>query len=268
MITRGRRVHARGFTLIEVILIIAVLAILAAAATPAVLQRLLDAKVESTRAEARVIYEAIAGRPDQQGSFGFFGDMGRMPGSFEELVRPGRLALFTTVTFRNVGMGWNGPYVRSGESAQDYLQDAFGHPYEGAPIGQVHSAGPDGVMGNEDDIVYPPMPPNLAGRVVVTLKRMAAEDQSYTVDPPDYEVRLFYSRDGRQAFLADGMPPFVFENVPQGLHALAVIRVLKEQMVYQDTIQTFGNGSTKLVDVVFRPGSSAAIPDVPPPVNR
>jgi prepilin-type N-terminal cleavage/methylation domain-containing protein len=268
MSTRGRRRQPRGFTLIEVILIIAVLAILAAAATPAVLQRLMDAKIESTRAETRMIYEAIAGNPDQQGSFGFYGDMGRMPASFEELVRPGRLALFTTATFRNVGMGWNGPYVRSGESAQDYLKDAFGHPYEGAPIGQVRSAGADGVMGNEDDIVYPPMPPNLAGRVVVTLKRMAAEDQSYTVDPPNYEVRLFFPMSGQQAFLADGVPPFVFENVPQGLHAIAVIRVLREQMVYQDTIQTFGNGTTRLVEIVFRLGNYAAIPEVPGPATR
>jgi prepilin-type N-terminal cleavage/methylation domain-containing protein len=263
MTTRGHWFRPQGFTLIEVILIIAVLAILAAAATPAILQRLMDAKVEGTRTEAKAIYEAVAGKSDQPGSFGFVGDMGRLPASFDELLRPGRLQLFHSATFRNVGMGWNGPYVHFGDSTQDYLRDAFGHPYEGASIGQVRSAGPDGVFGNEDDIVFPPTPSNLTGRLAVTLKRMSAEDQSWTVDPPNYEVRLYYSNNGQQAFLADGLPPFVFDNVPQGLHAIAVIRTLREQMVYSDTIQTFGNGSTRLVEIVFHLGAYAPIPGAP-----
>jgi type II secretory pathway pseudopilin PulG len=66
------------------IIVIAVMAILAAVATPVFLQRVLDAKIEATRAEARALSEAIGGRPDQQGSFGFVGDMGRFPSSFQE----------------------------------------------------------------------------------------------------------------------------------------------------------------------------------------
>ena len=265
MTSRARLAAAPGFTLIEVILIVAVLAILAAAVTPALMQRLVDARIERTRAETRAIYEAIAGKPEQ-GSFGFFGDMGRYPATFAELAQPGQAPAFSTATFRGVGVGWNGPYVRLGDSAGDFLTDGFGRPYEGASIGQVRSAGPDGVFGNEDDIVYPPTPPNLTSRVVVTLKRMSTEDRGYTVDPPLYEVRLFYAAEGRQAFLADSDPPFAFENVPQGLHAIAVNRAGGDTMVYQDTFQTFGNGATKLVEIVFGPGAAVdPVPDEPPP---
>jgi hypothetical protein len=76
-------------------------------------------------------------------------------------------------------------------------------------------------------------------------------------------VRLYYSKNGQQAYLSAPIPPFVFENVPQGLHAIAVIRVRREQMVYQDTIQTFGGGATKLVEIVFRLGTFAPIPEEP-----
>ncbi len=251
----------RGFTLLEVIIVIAVLAILAAAATPILLQRILDAKIEATRTEVRALAEAIGGRPDQPGNFGFVGDMGRMPASFQELVRPEQAPLFSLATFRAVGMGWKGPYVTFGDTPADYLTDAFGNAYQGAASGQIRSAGPDGVVGNQDDIVYPAAPPVYRGRVVVTLKRMADEGLFYTVDPPLYEVRLYFARNGRQAYLSAPMPPFVFENVPQGLHAIAVIRTRREQMVYQDTIQTFGNGSTKLVEIVFRLGNYAPIPE-------
>ena len=81
--------------------------------------------------------------------------------------------------------------------------------------------------------------------MIVTVKRMAAEDISYTLDPPGYEVRLFYSDNGVERFLADNLAPFVFENIPQGIHAVQVVRLKKDQIVVQDTIQSFGGGATR-----------------------
>jgi type II secretory pathway pseudopilin PulG len=247
--------RAAGFTLIEITVILAVLAILAVAITPMVLQQLVDAKVEATRQEAKALHEAMLGAAGPGGAFGFFGDMGRWPAAFEELLRPAPgTPLFTTATFRNVGMGWKGPYINAGASGEDVLADAFGRPFRGASAGQVRSAGPDGLFETADDIVYPPAPPNPGGRLLVTVKRMAAEDSSYTLDPAGYTVRLYYSNGGREAFLDAPAAPFVFENVPQGIHAIVVLRMKNDPplAVAQDTIQVPGNGATKLVELAFR----------------
>jgi type II secretory pathway pseudopilin PulG len=252
---RRRAARAAGFTLIEVTVILAVLAILAAAITPMVLQQLVDAKVEATRQEAKLLNEAILGRADVPGSFGFFGDMGRWPAAFEELLRPAPgTPLFTTATFRRVGMGWKGPYVNAGASSDDILNDAFGRPYRGAATGRVRSAGPDGQFDTADDVVYPPAAPNPGGRLMVTVKRVSAADASVTIDPEGYTVRLYYSDNGREAFLDDPVAPFVFENVPQGIHAIVVLRVKPDPplSVAQDTVQVSGNGATKLVEFAFR----------------
>ena len=120
--------------------VIAVLAILAAAITPAILQQVVDTKIETTRKEAKILCEAIVGRSDVRGSFGFVGDMGRFPKSFEELMRPDRdTALYNVLTFRGVAVGWKGPYINAGDSKDDILIDAFGRPYKGAPTGHVRT---------------------------------------------------------------------------------------------------------------------------------
>ena len=248
-----RRFADAGFTLIEIVIIIAVLTILATAITPAILQQVVDAKIEATRKEAKALHEAMVGRADVPGSFGFVGDMGRLPVSFEELIRPqANASLYTTATFRNVGMGGKGPYVNVGDSKDDFLTDAFNRPYEGAQTGQVRSGGPDGTMGTDDDILFPPNVPSVRGRIIVTVKRMAAEDIGYTLDPPGYEVRLFYSDNGVEQFLTDNIAPFVFENIPQGIHAIQVVRLKTDQVVVQDTLQSFGGGASKLVELIFR----------------
>lgn len=252
---RRAAARASGFTLMEITVMLAVLAILAVAITPMILQQLVDAKVQTTRQEAKALHEAILGKADTGVSFGFFGDMGRWPAAFEELLRPAPgTPLFTTATFRNVGMGWKGPYINAGASGDDVLTDAFGRPYRGASAGQVRSAGPDGLFDTADDIVYPPAPPNPGGRLMVTVKRMSTEDSSYALDPAGYTVRLYYSNGGREAFLDDPVAPFIFENVPQGIHAIVVLRMKNTPplAVAQDTIQVPGSGATKLVELTFR----------------
>jgi prepilin-type N-terminal cleavage/methylation domain-containing protein len=214
-----KRTAAAGFTLIELVVVLAVIGILAASVTPAVVQRIVDARIAATAAEARALHEAIVG-DHTQSRFGFVGDMGRLPGSFQELVQRGSLPAHTTNTRRSVGMGWRGPYINIGASPNDYLLDAFGRPYTGASTGQVRSAGADGVMNNADDIVYPPAPPVITGNVTVTVKTL---DGSRTVvDPAGCRVELFHASNGSENTASDSSAPFTFTNVPMGLHAIRV----------------------------------------------
>ena len=252
MKTRTHRPN--GFTLIEVVIIVAVLAILAAAITPMVLQQIVDAKVTASKSSAKAMYEAMAGRGDVKGSYGFVGDMGRFPLKPDELVKPpaGAPVYDGAKTFRGVGMGWKGPYVTVGDTKESFMADGWGHEFQITAYGQVRSAGPDGVYGNEDDILYPPEPPKLGSRVMVTVKRDDTEGAGSTLDPTGYEVRLYYSNNGQETFLSSTKAPFTFENVHPGLHAIAVIRTSSSLVVAQDTIEVPPN-STKLVELFFRP---------------
>jgi general secretion pathway protein G len=243
-------IRPRGFTLLELVVVMAVIGILAAAIAPSVLQRVVDGRVDATRAEAQTLYEAMAGKPGDN-RFGFVGDIGRLPNSFQELAQAGGLPPFTTATFRNIGMGWRGPYMNTGVTADDYLTDAFGRPYTGASAGQVRSAGSDGVSGNADDIVYPPALSAIRGSVVVTVKTVV--NRKTIVDPSGYRVELTYANGGVEASLADTAAPFSFSNVPMGLHGLRVVKTANPNagaVVSQDTI-TVRPGATTAAELWF-----------------
>lgn len=234
----------RGFTLLELVVIIAVMAILAAAVVPSFVQEIGESRVEATQAEARVLHEAMVPPTTAETQFGFVGDIGRLPNTFQELAQPGGLPSYTTNTVRNVGMGWRGPYVNTGTSATDYLNDAFGRAYTGASTGQVRSAGPDGVANNADDVVYPPSASVVTGSLTVTLKWL--QGQKVTVDPADYRVDVYYAVNGAETVVSDATAPFTFANIPMGLHAVRVVKTNNPGMgniVAQDTVIVRPNGT-------------------------
>ncbi len=235
----------RGFTLLELVVVIAVIGILVAAVTPSVVQQLMDSRIQETRTEAQSLYDSMVGKP-ADGRFGFVGDLGRLPASFTELVQQGSLPAFTTSTTRGVGMGWRGPYVNIGTTANDYLTDAFGRAYTGAASGQIRSAGPDGVAGTVDDIVYPPAAPSIGGTVAATVKTISGGKT--LVDPTGYRVDLFYANGGVETSLADTVAPFSFSNVPMGVHAIRVIKTVNP-----------GAGTVAAEDtIVVRPSNTTA----------
>jgi type II secretory pathway pseudopilin PulG len=227
-----------------------VVGIMAAAIAPAVMQQMVDSRVEETRNEARALHEAMLGKAGEN-RYGFVGDIGRLPNSFQELAQGSSLPPYTTNTFRSVGMGWRGPYINAGVTANDYLTDAFARPYTGAASGQVRSAGPDGVAGNADDIVFPPNAPVVSGHVVVTVKTIISNRT--VVDPAGYRVELFYASSGAEASLSDTVGPYSFSNVPMGIHAVRVVKATNPNagsVVSQDTIAVRA-GSTSAAELWF-----------------
>jgi prepilin-type N-terminal cleavage/methylation domain-containing protein len=238
--------RARGFTLLELVVIIAVLGILAAAVTPTVMNQIMDTRVSATHDEAQALYDAMVGAPNSDGTrFGFVGDIGRLPNTLQELATQSGLPSYATGNVRSIGMGWRGPYINSGASANDYQTDAFGRNYV-VNSGQVRSYGPDGVANNADDIVYPPSAPTVAGTVAITVKTITGGKT--VVDPAGYRVDLYYANAGTQASVSDIASPFTFTGVPMGLHAVRVVKTANPNagmVMVEDT-------------VVVRPGTTNA----------
>lgn len=120
-----------GFTLIEVLLVVAILGILAAVVVGNFGQHGDNARIKATRA-------SIAAIDTQIGIYQM--DTGRYPSSLENLL--------TSSGEPN----WNGPYLRGGKNS---IVDAWGTPFnykQESGSYKIISAGKDLQMGSEDDI--------------------------------------------------------------------------------------------------------------------
>ncbi|MBI2089603.1 MAG: prepilin-type N-terminal cleavage/methylation domain-containing protein [Deltaproteobacteria bacterium] len=157
----------KGFTLVEVIVILVVLSILAAVAVPVAFRIFQVTAEDTTREEMDNIKKAMIGNPQKlqssfRSDFGFLGDIGCMPATLDQLLSAGGLPTpYTFDTTKQAGAGWKGPYI-TGTPGEDFTTDQWGNAYTytvtGGPCppasmtATLTSNGPNGAAGGGDDI--------------------------------------------------------------------------------------------------------------------
>ncbi len=115
--------NCRGFTLIELVIVIVVLGIMSAVAIPVVGNLIGSSKEAATKEEMRRLVGAIAGT-DPTNDPGFAGNVGFTPSLLTDLAtKPGSVAVWNA--YQQVG--WNGPYIDT--TGGEYLTDAWGQAY-------------------------------------------------------------------------------------------------------------------------------------------
>jgi len=120
-----------GFTLIELVMVIAVLGIMAAVAIPVIGTFIGSAQETATKDELRLLARAIAGS-DEARDRGFEGDIGFPPSSLADLARkPDSLSVWDPF----LDLGWNGPYIDS--TGGEYLRDAWDSSYVYDPVART-----------------------------------------------------------------------------------------------------------------------------------
>ena len=215
-----------GFTLLEMVTALAVAGALAAMIGIVVARALQSSRETQTQEQARQVYSAIVGDP-ARGSFGYLGDMGRLPATLSELVTIGAQTAFHTTSHEGtIGYGWRGPYLTSPLTSTDLFTDAWGqalsYTNSGGTAGQIISAGPDGTLSNADDISYPvQIPVNTTGKLLDTVT------VNLIPQPSGLSVSVYSASNGDQGTAVTlttagaGAVPFSF-TVPHGPSAIKI----------------------------------------------
>ncbi|MEM9301830.1 MAG: type II secretion system major pseudopilin GspG [Pseudomonadota bacterium] len=129
-VIRAPLAAARGFSLIEILVVLVILGLLAGLVLPNVYSRLSGAKSKAAKTQIVVI---------QNGVDGFMLDVGRLPNSLNELVEAPGDAEF-----------WNGPYVRKQALKDPWQQEwVYRKPGQGGAAYDILSYGEDGSPGGE-----------------------------------------------------------------------------------------------------------------------
>lgn len=228
---------AGGFTLIEVVVTLAILGALAAAILPLTVQQRDQRRLAETREQLRAVHRAILGTPaafdpEDDRSFGFLGDIGSIPDSLLLLQDRVGLPSFQVEPRYGVGAGWRGPYLPdelAGDSV-DVRTDPFGRALRYsttdtsvgglALTGHIRSAGSDGTMNTGDDVLAPILERQVTAEVHGFL--VSADGQPFASAP----VGLVFRRNGAvvdTAVFTDDEGEWVATGIPLGT-AVTVVR--------------------------------------------
>jgi general secretion pathway protein G len=113
-----------GFTLIEIIVVIAVIAILASVVTPLVFRNVGDAKVSAARAQIEIFATAL--------------DTYRLDNDYYPSTAQGIAALRSAPSGSPAARNWRGPYIR-----KDPPLDPWNRPYAYQSPGRVNAGSYD-----------------------------------------------------------------------------------------------------------------------------
>lgn len=131
---KNLRLPQKGFTIIEVVMVILLLGILSAVSISTLNDSVDEARFNATQDKLNQLRAAIIGNTDlnsagQRTHFGFLGDIGAIPTNGQGLAalstNPALPAYSINATTR-MSVGWNGPYVVTGQPGVDYTKDAWG----------------------------------------------------------------------------------------------------------------------------------------------
>jgi len=234
----------RGFTLVEVVLVLIISAILVTVALRSGVSISDAAKVEETKQELEALEFAIVGNPSLynngvRADFGYVGDVGAMPLNLNALAANPGLAT------------WKGPYIkpRFSQVSNDFTLDAWGAPYLYAGGIAITSSGSGSsivkTVGNSTDNLLR----NTLNGTVLDVDGTAPGITHYdsialTLDVPNGAGGVT-----TRSATPDESGYFSLDSIPIGNHPLRAV-----YMPTDDTVATFGStlpGSSSTVELRF-----------------
>lgn len=264
----------RGFTLVELIVILAVMAILAAVAVPMALRLFQVTAEEGTREEMDNIKKAILGDPRKlqssfRSDFGFLGDIGCLPDDLRRIFTnsapplPSSLPTWSFDSGKQAGAGWKGPYITgaaTGEETDDYTKDQWGNSYTYTPAAgpcpltaTLTSNGPDGQPGGDDISI------SIGANETTATVRGSVTD-SAGVGLEGVPVEIYSAVAGTLTTTTtntDANGDYLFTSVPFGARAVRAL----PRLVYSPGSVTTAGGGTDITFSVVNYSNSAFVVD-------